>query len=72
MPGAGRDGSGSSIEAAGALAACAVQRGWVVPVMSDDRQPAQQQDHEHDWQVVNHDENRGIYKCAACGELKRE
>ena len=28
--------------------------------------------HEHDWQVVNHDENRDIYKCTACGELKRE
>lgn len=32
----------------------------------------EKQDHEHDWQVVNHDENRDIYKCAACGELKRE
>jgi hypothetical protein len=27
---------------------------------------------EHDWQVVNHDENRDIYKCVKCGELKRE
>ena len=36
--------------------------------MSDE----EQQQHEHDWQIVNHDENRDIYKCAACGELKRE
>jgi hypothetical protein len=27
---------------------------------------------DHDWQVVNHDENREILKCAKCGELKRE
>jgi predicted RNA-binding Zn-ribbon protein involved in translation (DUF1610 family) len=27
---------------------------------------------EHDWQVVNHDENRVVYKCATCGEVKRE
>ena len=26
----------------------------------------------HDWQVVNHDENRDIYKCTKCGALKRE
>jgi hypothetical protein len=26
---------------------------------------------EHDWQVVNHDENRDVYKCAKCGEIKR-
>jgi hypothetical protein len=27
---------------------------------------------EHDWQVVNHDETRDVYKCAKCGELRRE
>jgi hypothetical protein len=27
---------------------------------------------DHDWQVVNHDENRDILKCTKCGELKRE
>jgi hypothetical protein len=27
---------------------------------------------EHDWQVVNHDENREVLKCTKCGELKRE
>ena len=27
---------------------------------------------DHDWQVVNHDENRDIYKCTKCGALKRE
>ena len=27
---------------------------------------------EHEWQVVNHDENRDIYKCTKCGALKRE
>lgn len=32
----------------------------------------EEQHHEHDWQIVNHDENRDIYKCAVCGELKRE
>ena len=26
----------------------------------------------HDWQVVNHDENRDVYKCTKCGALKRE
>lgn len=29
-------------------------------------------DCEHDWQIVNHDENRDVYKCTRCGELKRE
>lgn len=29
-------------------------------------------DCEHEWQVVNHDENRDIYKCVKCGALKRE
>jgi hypothetical protein len=37
--------------------------------MGEEQQAA---DHEHDWQVVNHDENRDIYKCTGCGELKRE
>lgn len=27
---------------------------------------------DHDWQTVNHDENREILKCTKCGELKRE
>jgi hypothetical protein len=27
---------------------------------------------EHDWKVVNHDENREIYKCTKCGELRRD
>jgi hypothetical protein len=27
---------------------------------------------EHDWQVVNHDEERTVYKCTRCGELRRE
>ena len=27
---------------------------------------------EHDYQVVNHDENREILKCTKCGELERE
>lgn len=27
---------------------------------------------DHDWRVVNHDENRDIYKCTKCGALKRE
>ena len=27
---------------------------------------------EHDFQVVNHDENREILKCTKCGELERE
>jgi hypothetical protein len=36
--------------------------------MADEQAP----DHEHDWKVVNHDENRDVYKCAVCGELKRE
>jgi hypothetical protein len=27
---------------------------------------------EHDFQVVNHDENREILKCTKCGELKRQ
>jgi hypothetical protein len=27
---------------------------------------------DHDWQVVNHDENRDIYKCTKCGALRRE
>jgi hypothetical protein len=27
---------------------------------------------DHDWQVVNHDENREILKCTKCGEIRRE
>ena len=26
-------------------------------------------DEEHDWQAVNHDGNRDIYKCTRCGAL---
>lgn len=42
--------------------------------MSEEQQGpyARQQDHEHDWQRVNSDGNRDIYKCAACGALQRE
>ena len=28
-------------------------------------------DCDHDWQTVNHDENREIRKCTKCGELQR-
>jgi hypothetical protein len=27
---------------------------------------------DHDWTVVNRDENRLIYKCPKCGALRRE
>jgi len=27
---------------------------------------------DHDYRVVNHDENREILKCTRCGDLKRE
>jgi len=27
---------------------------------------------DHDWQTVNHDENREVLKCTKCGEIKRE
>jgi hypothetical protein len=27
---------------------------------------------DHDWTLVNRDENRLIYKCTKCGELKRD
>jgi len=27
---------------------------------------------DHDWQVVNHDEGRDVLKCTRCGALKRE
>jgi hypothetical protein len=27
---------------------------------------------DHEWALVNRDENRLIYKCAKCGELRRE
>jgi hypothetical protein len=27
---------------------------------------------EHDWTLVNRDESRLIYKCLACGALRRE
>lgn len=28
--------------------------------------------HEHDWTLINRDENRLIYKCLGCGELRKE
>lgn len=28
-------------------------------------------DCDHDWQIVNHDESREIYKCTRCGDLRR-
>lgn len=27
---------------------------------------------DHDWTLVNRDENRLIYKCLACGGIRRE
>jgi predicted RNA-binding Zn-ribbon protein involved in translation (DUF1610 family) len=27
---------------------------------------------DHDWTLVNRDENRLIYKCPKCGELRRD
>jgi hypothetical protein len=27
---------------------------------------------EHDWTLINRDENRLIYKCLVCGELRYE
>jgi hypothetical protein len=27
---------------------------------------------DHDWTLVNRDENRLIYKCLRCGEIRRE
>lgn len=30
------------------------------------------QDGEHEWTLVNRDENRLIYKCAHCGAMRRE
>jgi len=27
---------------------------------------------DHEWTLINRDENRLIYKCTKCGELRRE
>lgn len=27
---------------------------------------------DHEWTLINRDENRLIYKCTECGELRRE
>lgn len=35
--------------------------------MDDDQQTC-----DHEWTLVNRDENRLIYKCLKCGELRRE
>jgi hypothetical protein len=40
--------------------------------VSEPRTNQPQQDCDHDWQVVNHDENRDVLKCSKCGELKRQ
>jgi hypothetical protein len=43
-----------------------------VPEFAMGIRAAMSEDCDHDWQVVNHDENREILKCTKCGELKRE
>jgi hypothetical protein len=35
-------------------------------------QPHQDEYCDHDWQVVNHDENRDVLKCPKCGAVRRE
>jgi hypothetical protein len=44
----------------------------MTPETSPETTPAMNEECDHDWQVVNHDENRDIYKCTRCGALKRD